>query len=102
LSVPIELFLLSVLRALIEVAGWFLIGRGVLYVLAGGRRERNPVYKLFQLLTGPVIKLTRAITPRVVMDRHVPFVALVLLFWIWVALGLVKRHLCALHQLACA
>lgn len=98
---PLELFLLSVLRALIEVAGWFLIGHGVLYVLAGGRRERNPVYKLFQLLTSPVIKLTRAITPRVVMDRHVPFVALAILFWIWLALALVKRHLCALHQIAC-
>jgi len=100
--VPIDLFLLSVLRALIEVAGWFLIGQGVLYVLAGPRRERNPIYKLFQLLTSPVIKLTRGITPRVVMDGHVPFVAFVILFWIWVALALVKRHLCALHQLACA
>jgi hypothetical protein len=101
LSVPIELFLVSVLRALIEVACWFLIGQGVLYVLAGERRDHNLVYKLFQLLTSPVIKLTRAVTPRVVMDRHVPFVAFGILLCIWLALGLVKRHLCALYQIAC-
>jgi uncharacterized protein YggT (Ycf19 family) len=101
LSVPIDLFLVTVLRALIELAGWFLIGQGVLYVLAGARRERNPVYQLFQLVTRPVVKLARVITPRAVMDRHVPFVAFFVLFWIWLALGLVKRHLCALYQIAC-
>lgn len=98
---PIDLFLVTVLRALIELAGWFLIGQGVLYVLAGARRERNPVYQLFQLVTRPVVKLARVITPRAVMDRHVPFVAFFVLFWIWLALGLVKRHLCALYQIAC-
>jgi hypothetical protein len=101
LSVPIQLVLVSALRALIEVACWFLIGQGVLYVLAGGRREHNLVYQLFQLLTRPVIKVARVITPRLVMDRHVPFVAFGILFWIWLALGLVKRHLCALYQIEC-
>jgi uncharacterized protein YggT (Ycf19 family) len=101
LSVPIQLVLVSALRALIEVACWFLIGQGVLYVLAGGRREHNPIYRLFQLLTGPVVKLTRVITPRAVIGRHVPFVALGILFCIWLALGLVKRNLCALYQIAC-
>ena len=98
---PPDLLFVAVLRTLVEVAGYFLLGQGLLYVLAGGRRERNPVYKLFQLLTSPVVKLTRAITPKAVLDRHVPFVAFSILFWIWIALALVKRHLCALHQIAC-
>ena len=67
------------LRALVEVAGYFLLGQGLLYVLVGSRRERNPIYRLFQLLTSPVIKLTRAITPKAVLDRHVPLVAFFLL-----------------------
>jgi uncharacterized protein YggT (Ycf19 family) len=98
---PIEIALASIARALVEVAGWFLLGQGVLYLLAGSSREQNPVYRLFRLLASPVVRLTRAVTPRVIVDRHVPIVAFFLLFWMWVALQVLKRHLCAVHGLAC-
>jgi hypothetical protein len=98
---PVEIVALSVTRALVEVAGWFMLGQGVLHLLAGPARERNPVYRLFRLLTSPVIKITRAITPAVVMDRHIPFVAFFLLFWTWIGLQLLKRHFCTMHALAC-
>jgi len=99
--VPIELLLVSVLRALVEVAGLFLLGQGVLYLLAGRARERNAVYRMFQFLTRPVIRATRAITPRVVVDRHIPVLAFFLLFWLWIVLQIVKLRLCAAHQLVC-
>jgi uncharacterized protein YggT (Ycf19 family) len=99
---PLDLTLVTILRALVEVAGWFLLGQGVLYLLAGAQRDRNSVYRLFRLLTSPVVKLTRAITPRRVIDRHVPVVAFFILLWIWIGLALVKRHLCTLHQIACS
>ncbi len=98
---PIDLLTVIVLRTLVEVAGMCLIGQGILHVLAGSRRERNVVYLFFRFATRPVVRLTRWITPRVVLDGHVPFLAFTILFWIWVALALVKRHLCQLHQLAC-
>jgi hypothetical protein len=98
---PADLVVVSVLRALVEVAGYFLLAQGLLYVLTGSRRERNPIYRLFKLLTGPVIRITRAITPKVVLDRHLPFVAFFLLFWIWIAMAIVKLRLCAWHQVAC-
>lgn len=98
---PLDLTLVVVVRALVEVAGWFLLGQGVLYLLAGARRDRNAVYRLFQLLTSPVVKLTRAVTPRQVIDRHVPVVAFFVLLWLWIALGFLKRHLCGIHGLAC-
>jgi hypothetical protein len=98
---PIEIATVSVVRALVEVAGWFLLGQGVLHVLAGKAREGNPVYRLFRLLTSPVVRVTRAVTPAVVVDRHIPLVAFFLLFWIWIALQLLKRHLCAVHALSC-
>jgi len=100
--VPIELVLLSSLRALVEVAGFFLLGQGVLYVLAGGTRERNAVYRMFQFLTRPVIRATRAITPKVVIDRHIPSLSFFLLFWLWIALQILKLRFCAAHQLVCA
>jgi len=98
---PLDLFLISVLRTLVEVAGLALLGQGVLALLAGKRRHENPFYRLFQIVTRPVIKAARFITPRFIIDAHVPFLAFFLLFWLWIALALAKRYLCALHGLAC-
>jgi hypothetical protein len=36
----------------------------------------------------------------VVLDRHLPFVAFFLSFWLWIVLAYVKRVLCELHGLA--
>lgn len=96
-----ELFILSVLRALVEVAGMFLLAQGALYVLVGASRETNVVYKLFQIVTGPVIRLVRFVTPRLIVDRHVPVLAFFLLFWIWIVLAYVRRVICDANGLAC-
>jgi hypothetical protein len=48
-----------------------------------------------------VVRLTRALTPAVIVDRHIPIVAFFLLFWTWVLLQLLKRHLCGVHGLSC-
>ncbi|MDQ5946284.1 MAG: hypothetical protein QG619_1707, partial [Pseudomonadota bacterium] len=69
--VNIELLLVSVLRSLVEVAGFFLLGQGLLYVLAGASREKNVVYQIFRVVTNPVVKAARFITPKQVVDRHV-------------------------------
>jgi hypothetical protein len=99
--VPTELFVVSVLRALVEVAGMFLLGQGVLYLLAGARREKNTIYQLFQIVTRPVVGLVRRITPRVIVDRHVPVVTFFLLFWIWIALAYARRVICDINGLVC-
>ena len=93
--------LLSALRMLVELAGFFLLGQGALFVLAGGRREQNPVYRLFHFLTRPVVTLVRWLTPRWLQDRHVPLLAFMLLFWVWIGLALARRSLCAPAALAC-
>lgn len=95
------IFLITVARALIEVAGWALLGRGLLALLAGSRRHDNLVYQIFEIVTRPVVRLVRRITPRVIVDAHVPFVAFLLLVWLWLALAYVKHRLCLVHGLAC-
>lgn len=95
----IDLFLVSVLRALVEVGLLALIGQGVLALLAGGRRHTNFVYKLFLIITSPVIKVCRWITPKVIIDKHLPFVAFFLLFWVWILLAWVKHELCVMSGL---
>ena len=79
-----------VLKGLAEFAGLLLVGQGLVYVLSFGKHEANAVYKMFRLVTSPVVRVTRAITPKKVANHHVPFVALMLLFWIWLFLSYTK------------
>jgi hypothetical protein len=96
-----DLFIVSLLRGLVEVAGLSLLGQGAVALLSGKYRDQNIFYKLFQIITRPVIKAARFIAPRVILDAHVPFLAFFILFWLWIALAFAKRYLCALHGLAC-
>jgi hypothetical protein len=96
-----EILIISIMRALTEVAMLTLLGQGLLAVLAGSRRATNPVYQLFQIVTRPVLRIARFITPRMILDKHLPYVAFFLLFWLWITLALLKRYFCALGGLAC-
>lgn len=98
---PIEILLLSVARALVEVALLALLGQGALAVLAGKYREQNAFYRLLRLVASPAVRTVRFLTPRVILDTHVPWVAFFVLLWLWIGLALAKRHLCNLHGLAC-
>jgi uncharacterized protein YggT (Ycf19 family) len=96
-----ELLLISILRAVIEVALLTLVGQAVLAVFAGAKRDGNPVYRLFVVITNPAVRLVRAMTPRIVLDRHIPYVTFFLLFWLWIALAYWRQHYCAAEQLQC-
>ena len=78
--------IIVILKALTEIAGVAMFGQGVLWVVAGSKREQNAIYNLFKAITAPVMKATRAITPRVVLDQHLGLVAFFLLVVLWVAL----------------
>ncbi len=75
-------------QALVMYAGFLLLGQGLVYLMSFGRHEENAVYRFFRFLTSPIVKPSRAVTPKQVADRHVPVVAFFLLFWIWLALAL--------------
>jgi hypothetical protein len=85
--------IIVILKALTEVAGVAFLGQGVLWVIAGAKRDQNLVYKLFKTLTSPVTRVTRAITPRIIIDAHIGLVAFFLLLVLWVALTAFKIKL---------
>ena len=87
------LLVISVMRALIEVALLTLLGQGVLALLAGSGRATNPVYQLFQVITRPAIKMVRFITPRLVDDKRLPMLTFFVLFALWMLLAYVKRNI---------
>ena len=76
----------TVAKALVEFAGLLLLGQALVFLLSFGRHESNPIYRVFRFFTRPVVSPVRLITPRFVVDQHVPAVALFILFWVWVGL----------------
>jgi hypothetical protein len=99
--VQFEILIISILRVLVEVAGYSLLGQGLLAILAGTKREENLFYRILKTITRPAIRAVRAITPRFVIDAHIPFLTFFLLFWLWIALAIAKRYLCVTHGLQC-
>jgi hypothetical protein len=96
-----ELLILGVLRALAEVSMLFLLGQGLLALLAGGRRHDNTIYKLFVIVTAPILKTMRKVTPPQIIDKHLPFIAFAVLFWLWIALAWLKQLYCETNFLQC-
>jgi hypothetical protein len=74
----------TVLKGLIEVMLVVMLGQGLLYLFAGSRRQENLIYRAFATVTAPIMKATRFITPRFIVDQHIGFVAFFLLMILWV------------------
>jgi hypothetical protein len=88
------LTLVSIFKLLAEIAALALIGQWVLGLLAGAKREQNLFYQLLQVMTKPFVRAARLITPRIVIDRHVPLVAFFLLLFVWLAATIAKISIC--------
>ncbi len=89
-----SLQIISILKALIEIAGVAFLGQGVLWLVSGAKRDENVVYRMFRVLTSPVTRVTRIITPRVVLDQHIGLVAFFLLMVLWVVVFAFKVKTC--------
>lgn len=90
----VVLLLVVTVKLLAEIVLLALLGQWLLGLLAGARRERNPFYRALQIVTQPVMRLVRLITPRVVLDRHIPLAAFVLLAMAWLLATIAKVNLC--------
>lgn len=87
------LLLVTILKALNEVALYALLGQGILYVFAGRRRDQNFVYNLLKAITSPAMKATRFIAPRFIADQHIPFLTLFLVLVLEFFLIVAKLYL---------
>jgi hypothetical protein len=88
------LLLASSVKLIAEIALLALVGQWLLGLLAGARRHQNLFYRLFEVLTQPFIKAVRVISPRFVLDRHIPLAAFLLLAVIWFVATVAKINLC--------
>jgi len=88
------LFVIVILKSLIELALMFLIGRFVLGLLAGAKRHTNVFWQLLDVASKPAIWLTRRISPTQILDKHIPLAAVSLLMIAWVLVVIAKIDLC--------
>jgi len=88
------LLVVSSIKLVAEIALMALAGQFVLGLLAGAKREQNFMYRMFQVLTSPFVKAVRLITPRVVIDRHIPLATFVLLLSLWLVATIVRIDIC--------
>lgn len=88
------LLLISSIKLIAEIGLMALAGQFLLGLLAGAKRDRNLFYQLLQIVTNPVIKGVRVLTPRVVLDRHVPIAAFALMAIVWLVATICKIKLC--------
>ena len=88
------LLLASAIKLIVEIALMALVGQWVLGLLAGQKRDANLFYQLLSVMTRPFVKATRLITPRLVIDAHIPLVTFLLLAMIWVVATYIRISIC--------
>jgi len=88
------LIVATTLKLIAEIALLALFGQWLVGLMSGAARRRNPVYVLLQLLGRLWIRAARWLSPRVVLDRHVPLVAVFLLLLIWAVASFAKVVIC--------
>ena len=85
---------LNILQLVLYIALLALLGQGVLFVLAGPKREQNLFYQLLQILSKPFTLPVRKLTPNKVSDAQVPIVTFFLLIIVYAVVTFEKINLC--------
>jgi hypothetical protein len=93
-NIAAVLLFVSALKLIAEIALMALLGQWLLGLLAGAKRETNFFYRVLQVVTQPFVRIARLLSPRVVLDRHVPLVAFLLLAFGWFVATVTKINIC--------
>lgn len=96
------LMFLNLVQVVLYVALLGLLGQGLLFILAGAKRDTNFFYKLLQVVGKPFVFLVRKITPRQVADHQVPIVTFFLLLIFYAVVTFEKvNHCLAVNMVGC-
>jgi len=90
---------LNAVQLVLYIALLALMGQGVLYVLAGEKRESNLFYTLLRVVSRPFTWLVRKVTPKQVSDVQVPIVTFLLLVVVYAIVTFERADLCVTSNL---
>jgi hypothetical protein len=85
---------LNLVQLILYIPLLALLGQGLLYVLAGSRRQSNFFYQLLQLLSKPFTVVVRKLTPARVGDAQVPVVTFFLVLVAYAVVSFEKINHC--------
>ena len=88
------LLALVILKSLIELSLMFIVGRFILGLLAGAKRQTNMFWQLLDVAAKPVLWITRRISPKLILDQHIPLAAASWLLIAWVLVVKLKIDMC--------
>ncbi len=83
---------LAIVHNMVMLIGIVYIAQFLTGIFNWPGRQNNVIYRLFGFLLSPVTKAVRAITPAKIADKHVPVVAFVMLFWLYIMLIAVRLY----------
>ena len=83
-----------ILKSLIELSLMFIVGRFLLGLLAGAKRETNVFWQLLDVAAKPSLWLTRKLSPKLILDQHIPLATASWLLVAWVLVVKIKIDLC--------
>ena len=89
---------LNAVQLVLYIALLALLGQGVLYVLAGARRESNFFYRFLQVLSKPFTRAVRRITPRQVPASAVAAITFCLLAALYLVVTFERVDFCITSQ----
>ncbi len=88
------LLMIVILKSLIELSLMFLVGRFLLGLLAGAKRQSNIFWQLLDVASKPSLWLTRRVSPKLILDQHIPLAAGSWLIIAWVLVVMAKIDSC--------
>jgi len=81
-------------KSLIELSLMFIVARFVLGLLAGAKRSTNVFWQLLDIAARPALWITRRVSPKLILDQHIPLAAASWLLIAWVVMVKIKIDLC--------
>jgi ABC-type multidrug transport system permease subunit len=85
------MFLISALRAIVEMLALCLFAQGFLYFLAGQKRKSNPIYQLFAVITHGPCRLVSKFVPVGTSAKVVGIVCFAVLLLLWIGLAILRK-----------
>lgn len=72
----------------------FIVGRFLLGLLAGAKKDSNVFWQLLDVAAKPALFITRKLSPKLILDQHIPLAAASWLVVAWVFVVKQKIELC--------
>lgn len=88
------LLILNIAQLIAYIGLLAMLGQGLLFILAGQKRQGNLFYQLFQMVNTPWFAVARRVSPSRVAPEHHAYVAFFVLAVLYLAITLAKIEHC--------